>query len=109
MKSILVGLVMCQALIAASPVLTELQPRGAQKGKTLTLTLAGRNLSEGATVITTLAASFTPLTANAKGLPFLVELKPDTPRGVSRWESSLKSKRRKQCRVRMTRLQPRSW
>jgi hypothetical protein len=82
MKSILVGLVMCQALIAASPVLTELQPRGAQKGKTLTLTLAGRNLSEGATVITTLAASFTPLTANAKGLPFLVELKPDTPRGV---------------------------
>ena len=42
MKSILVGLVMCQALIAASPVLTELQPRGAQKGKTLTLTLAGR-------------------------------------------------------------------
>jgi len=43
MKCILAGLVMCQAVMAASPLLTELQPRGAQKGKTLTLTLAGRH------------------------------------------------------------------
>jgi hypothetical protein len=30
--------------LSAQPVITELQPRGAQKGKPFTLTLAGRNL-----------------------------------------------------------------
>jgi len=33
--------------LSAQPVITELQPRGAQKGKPFTLTLAGRNLGEG--------------------------------------------------------------
>ena len=82
MRCIAAALLFCSAVLAAPPFLTELQPRGTQKGKTVTLTVAGRNLSEGAKVITTLPASFTPLTASARGLPFLVELKPDTPGGV---------------------------
>src|SRR5207247_4667287 len=47
---------------SAQPVITESQPRGAQKGKPFTLTLAGRNLGEGAKIRSTLPASFTLLT-----------------------------------------------
>ena len=79
---IVAGLLLCHAAIAAAPVLTALQPRGTQRGKTLTLTLAGRNLSEGARVITSLPAAITPLTAGREGLPFLLELKPDVPTGT---------------------------
>src|SRR5437870_11565186 len=50
------------AILPAQPVITELQPRGAQKGKPFTLTLAGRNLGEGAKIRSTLTASFTLLT-----------------------------------------------
>ena len=78
MKTVVAGLLLCHAAIAVSPVLTELQPRGMQKGKTITLTLVGRNLNEGAQVVTSLPAILTPLTAGAKGLPFLLELKADT-------------------------------
>jgi hypothetical protein len=46
----------------AQPVITELQPRGAQKGKPFTLTLAGRNLGEGVRIRSTMPASFTLLT-----------------------------------------------
>ena len=46
----------------AQPVITELQPRGAQKGKPFTLTLAGRNLGEGVKIRSTMPASFTLLT-----------------------------------------------
>jgi hypothetical protein len=81
--AIVAGLLLCNAAFAAAPVLTDLQPRGAQKGKTLTLTLAGRNLTEGARIITNLPAAITPLTASRKGgLPFLLELKPDIPIGT---------------------------
>ena len=72
----------CGLLAAAGPVLTELQPRGAQKGKSITLTLGGRNLGAGARIITNLPAVLTPLTAGPKGLPFLLELKPDVPSGT---------------------------
>ena len=82
MRTLCIGLMVCSAALAATPILTDLQPRGAQKGKTITLTLAGRNLSEGSKIITTVPGSFTPLTGSAKGLPFLVELKSDTPGGV---------------------------
>ena len=87
-------------LSAAPPSLTELEPRGAQRGKSFTLTLAGKNLSEGAQVLTTMPATFTPLTPPdekmlaGRRLPYLVELKADaaigsypirvvTPDGVS--------------------------
>src|SRR5262249_61247505 len=76
---------------AASPILKELHPWGAQRGKPFTLTLVGNNLVEGAKIITALPASFTPLTPMRKGrqeikkqdeLPYLVELQADTPVGL---------------------------
>jgi hypothetical protein len=67
---------------ATAPSLTELQPRGAQQGKTLTLTLIGRELLEGSKIITTLPAVLTPLTPTPKGFPWLVELRPDVPIGT---------------------------
>jgi hypothetical protein len=60
---LMVPALMVSALsVSAQPVITELQPRGAQKGKPFTLTLAGRNLGEGATIRSTMPASFTLLT-----------------------------------------------
>ncbi len=72
----------CQTAFAAGPVLTELQPRGAQQGKTFTLTLVGRDLPAGAKLVTTMPAVFTPLTSTSKGLPFLVEPKNDLAVGT---------------------------
>jgi hypothetical protein len=69
-------------LFAANPVLTALQPRGAQQGKTFTLMLAGTDLEEGSKILTTLPATLTPLTRTEKGLPFLVELKAEAAVGV---------------------------
>jgi len=65
----------------AQPVITDLQPRGAQKGKPFTLTLAGRNLGEGVKIRSTMPASFTllapdqpaPPLAPAPGGPMQVE------------------------------------
>src|ERR1041385_852377 len=48
--------------LSAQPAITDLQPRGAQKGKPFTLTLIGRNLGEGAKIRSTMPASFTLLT-----------------------------------------------
>jgi len=75
-------------LSAASPELTELEPRGAERGRSLTLTLVGTNLAEGAQVLSTLPATFTPLTppkdqmSGGRKLPFLVELKADAAVGA---------------------------
>jgi Bacterial pre-peptidase C-terminal domain len=71
-----------QSLLVAAPVVTALRPPGAQQGKSFVLTLSGRDLPEGAKLVTTLPAAFTPLTPTAKGLPFLVELKRDAPVGI---------------------------
>ncbi|HEU0119261.1 MAG TPA: PPC domain-containing protein [Bryobacteraceae bacterium] len=75
------------ALSAAPPVINELQPRGAQKGRPFTLTIAGQNLGEGAVLLSSLPATFTPLTpANGmspgKYASFLVEPKGDLEVGV---------------------------
>ncbi|MBI3667573.1 MAG: PPC domain-containing protein [Acidobacteria bacterium] len=75
------------ALIAASPVLRELEPRGAQTGKAFTLTLIGRGLAEGATVISPLPATFTVLATKETRDPdaelsFLVELSPQAAVGL---------------------------
>ncbi len=56
------ALMVSASSLSAQPVITELQPRGAQKGKPFTLTLAGRNLGEGAKIRSTMPASFTLLT-----------------------------------------------
>src|SRR4051794_33711767 len=46
---------------AAPPAITELQPRGAQKGRPFKLTVVGTNLGQGASIVSSLAATFTPL------------------------------------------------
>jgi hypothetical protein len=65
---------------AAAPELTELNPRGAERGKAFTLMLVGEHLAEGTQVLTNLPATFTPLSPRPEKmlaghkLPFLVEL-----------------------------------
>jgi len=81
--------------LSAQPAITELQPRGAQKGKPFTLTLVGRNLGEGAKIRSTMPASFTLLTPDqpasmpdgsmqpeGRYATFLVEPMPDLAVGV---------------------------
>jgi Bacterial pre-peptidase C-terminal domain len=84
-----------QAAMAAAPVITELKPRGAEIGRPFILTAVGRNLGEGAHVISSLPATFTlvlpPQSAGAMGgamtqpgrsASFLVEPKADAAPGV---------------------------
>jgi hypothetical protein len=80
-----------QAAFAAAPALTELKPRGAEIGRPFVLTAVGRNLIDGATVTSTLPATFTPIltppTPGAMSTPgrtasYLVELKSDAAPGV---------------------------
>ena len=63
------------AAFAASPVITELQPRGAERTRPFTLTIVGRDLPNDAKIQSTLAATFTPTTNGTKALTFLVEPK----------------------------------
>jgi hypothetical protein len=56
------ALIVSALRLSAQPVITDLQPHGAQKGKPFTLTVVGRNLGEGARIRSTLPASFTQLT-----------------------------------------------
>jgi hypothetical protein len=76
MKTKLSLCLMTAALCAAQPSITDLQPRGAQRGRPFTLTLIGRDLGEGAKIESSLPATFTPLSP-AKGAmggaTFLVE------------------------------------
>jgi hypothetical protein len=72
----------CQIAFAAGPVLTELQPRGAQQGKPFELTLIGRDLPADAKIVTTLPAVFTPMTSAMGKVPFLVEPKGEVPPGI---------------------------
>ena len=48
-------------LYGGPPTITELRPRGAQKGRPFNLTIAGTNLGEGASILSTLPATFTPI------------------------------------------------
>jgi hypothetical protein len=73
---------------AAAPVITELNPRGAELGRPFTLTVVGRNLADGARVSSTLPATFTPVTPPADsrqarpGATFLVETRADAAPGI---------------------------
>ena len=76
-------------ILSAQPVVTDLQPRGVQKGRPFTLTLVGRNLGEGAHIRSTLPATFTQLTPEKTGpmvegryATFLVEPAGDLAVGV---------------------------
>ncbi len=55
------------AALPAQPVITDLQPRGVQKGRPFTLTLAGRNLGDGAKVRSSMPATFTLLAPERTG------------------------------------------
>jgi hypothetical protein len=90
-------------LLAAAPVITELQPRGAQRGRPFTLTVLGRDIPEGARVWSPMPAAFTPLAppagktrmmAPGRAAQFLVEpaeqiepgvypIRLETPAGIS--------------------------
>lgn len=71
------------ALIAGEPMITELKPRGAERGKPFVLTITGRNLGEGATVVSGLPGTFTPMAGGAmREVSFLVEPKQDAPLGT---------------------------
>ncbi|MBI3680650.1 MAG: PPC domain-containing protein [Acidobacteria bacterium] len=73
-------------LLAAPPLLTTLEPWGAQRGKAFVLTLGGNGLMAGAKIVTTLPATFTlmapPAEAAGRKLPFLVELAADASVGL---------------------------
>jgi hypothetical protein len=55
----LLVIALCQAAFAGPPVITELQPRGVERGHPFTLTIVGRNLGTGARISSTLPAAFT--------------------------------------------------
>ena len=78
------ALLLLAAGCAAQPVITDLQPRGTQKGRPFTLTVVGRDLGEGARIESTLPATFTPIgiEKGVMGASFLVEPKPETAVGV---------------------------
>ncbi len=78
-------------LSAAPPVLTDLQPRGAQKGRPFTLTLSGRELGEVIRIHSNLPAAFTALaperqpgmmSIEGRYASFLVEPKGEWKTGV---------------------------
>ena len=96
--SIVLALIASASSLLAQPVITDLQPRGAQKGKPFTLTVVGRNLGEGAKIRSTMPASFTlltpdqpaptqptpggPMQAEGRYVTFLVEPTADVAVGV---------------------------
>ncbi|MBI4902830.1 MAG: PPC domain-containing protein [Acidobacteria bacterium] len=89
MKTNWVCLFAAVGLSAAPPAITDLQPRGAQKGRPFTLTLVGKELAEGGKVWSTMPATFTPMAPEKTGpmtegryATFLVEPKPELGVGV---------------------------
>jgi hypothetical protein len=73
---------------AAPPVLTDLQPRGVERGHSFTLTITGRDLTPDARAVSTLPAAFTPvnvppeMSGMGRAIAFLVEPKADAAPGV---------------------------
>ena len=85
------ALVAGNAAFAADPVITRLEPRGAEIGRPFTLTASGRNLGEGARVTSTMPARFTAVAppqepgmmmAPGRSASFLVEPRADAAPGV---------------------------
>ncbi len=78
--------------LAQRPVLQQLDPPGGQLGKALVLKLVGRNLPADPKIISSLPATFTPMTSGESGskkqgagrqvLPYLVEFDRDVAVGL---------------------------
>ncbi len=70
-------------VFAAAPMLEKLEPRGAQRGKAVKLTLVGTGLTSDAEILTSLPAGVTALTPPkregraGRELPFLLEISAD--------------------------------
>jgi hypothetical protein len=97
-------LLLAAAALVAQPMITDLRPRGVQKGRPFTLTLTGRNLGEGAKIRSSMPATFTLLAPERTGpmaegryATFLVEpagdlavgaypIRVETPDGISNIE-----------------------
>jgi hypothetical protein len=80
---IVAAVLLLAGALKAQPSIVELQPRGTQKGKPFSLTVVGQNLGEGASVISNLPASFTPMASEKQGTAsFLVEPKAEWAVGV---------------------------
>jgi len=93
--------ILTAAALSAQPVITDLQPRGVQKGRPFTLTLTGRNLGDGTKIRSSMPATFTLLAPEHTGsmvegryATFLVEptgelavgaypIRVETPDGIS--------------------------
>src|SRR5260370_6334596 len=81
------------ATLQAAPTIRDIQPRGAQRGKSFTLYVRGDGLTAGAQIRSTLPASFSQLTLSKDPLSdlsaarpgtvlaYLVTLKAETPIG----------------------------
>jgi hypothetical protein len=94
-------LILAAAALGAQPVISDLQPRGVQRGRPFTLTLTGRNLGDGAKIRSSMPATFTLLAPERTGsmaegryATFLVEpagdlavgaypIRVETPDGIS--------------------------
>jgi hypothetical protein len=86
---LLAAILLAAATLGAQPVITDLQPRGAQKGRPFKLTITGKNFGEDTKVWSTLPATFTPLSpensspmSEGRYATFLVEPTADIPVGV---------------------------
>src|SRR5258706_1254025 len=91
MRLVALVALMAHGALAAAPVLTELNPRGAEIGRPFTLTAIGRNIPEGTRVTSTLPASFTSVLPSpqpgamavpGRSVSFLVEPKSGVAPGV---------------------------
>ena len=77
------GLLLVAPVFAAAPLLERLEPRGAQRGKAVKLTLIGSGLTSDAEILTSLPAGVSALTPPKRGgragreLPFLLEIPAD--------------------------------
>jgi hypothetical protein len=76
------GLFFLVSALSGAPLIRDIAPHGAQRGKTFKLELKGSDLIAGAKLETTLPASISRLTPEGDVMAFLVELKKDAPVGV---------------------------
>lgn len=77
--------------VAGPPTITDLQPRGVERGRSFTLTLIGRDLPEAGKISSSLPATFTPVSSSSpaammagegRSASFLVEPKDNVAPGI---------------------------
>lgn len=92
-NSRLLGALLLAAALQAAPAIRDVEPRGAQRGKSFTMYIRGEGLTQGTRIESSLPASFSQLTLSkdplsesgamraGSALPYLVTLKADAPIG----------------------------